>query len=80
MEPREMLRTLEAERARGLAAFERARTIEELDAAQTAVMGRRSPFSEVQRSLGGLDHEGWRRGRRGQRGAHSVAGPARRAT
>lgn len=55
-----MLRTLEAERARGLAAFERARTVEELDAAQTAVMGRRSPFSEVQRSLGGLDHEGRR--------------------
>jgi phenylalanyl-tRNA synthetase alpha chain len=55
-----MLRTLEAERARGLAAFDDARTLEELDAAQTSVLGRRAPFSEVQRSLGGLDHEGRR--------------------
>jgi phenylalanyl-tRNA synthetase alpha chain len=60
MEPQQMLRTLEAERARGLAAFADARTLEELDAAQTAVLGRRSPFSEIQRSLGGLGHEGRR--------------------
>jgi phenylalanyl-tRNA synthetase alpha chain len=60
MEPQEMLRALEAERVRGLAAFDDARTLEELDAAQTAVLGRRSPFSEIQRSLGGLDHDGRR--------------------
>jgi phenylalanyl-tRNA synthetase alpha chain len=60
MEPQEMLRTLEAERARGLEAFDSARSVEELEAAQTAVMGRRSTFSEIQRSLGSLDHEGRR--------------------
>jgi phenylalanyl-tRNA synthetase alpha chain len=60
MEPQEMLRTLEAERARGLAAIDDARTLEELDAARTSVLGRRAPFSEVQRSLGRLDHEGRR--------------------
>jgi phenylalanyl-tRNA synthetase alpha chain len=57
MEPREMMRTLEAERARGLAAFDAARTPEELEAAETSVLGRRSAFSDVQRSLGKLAHE-----------------------
>jgi phenylalanyl-tRNA synthetase alpha chain len=55
MEAAEMLRILEAERSRGLERFAAAVSVSQLDAAQVAVLGRRSPFSEVQRSLGTLD-------------------------
>ena len=51
------LATLEAERAQGLAAVAAASSIEELDAARSGVLGRRSRFTEVQRSLGSLPTE-----------------------
>ena len=49
-----MLRTLEAERVRGETLFRAAASLEELDAAQVESMGRRSRFSEIQKSLGSL--------------------------
>ena len=52
-----MLGALETERSRGLEAFGGATTVEELEAAQVAVIGRRSALAELQRSLGGLDEE-----------------------
>ena len=51
----EMLRSLERERERGLRAFSEAATMAELDAAQVAVLGRKAPFSEVQRAVGALE-------------------------
>jgi phenylalanyl-tRNA synthetase alpha chain len=60
MDAAEMLRTLEHERERGLQLFAAAGTPDELDRAQTAVLGRKAPFSEVQRVLGKLS-EGERR-------------------
>jgi phenylalanyl-tRNA synthetase alpha chain len=56
MDPAEMQRTLDAELARGLEAFATATTLEELDAAQVAILGRKAPFSQVQKGLGGLEH------------------------
>ena len=50
-----MRRTLETERARGGSLISEAATLEELEAAETSVLGRKAPFSEVQRSLGSLD-------------------------
>ncbi|MGZ8631510.1 MAG: phenylalanine--tRNA ligase subunit alpha [Actinomycetota bacterium] len=61
MDPDEMLRSLSAERDRGAAAFEGAATLDELEAAQVDVMGRKSPFSVIQKSLGGLDPDDRRR-------------------
>ena len=52
MDPEEMLRSLEVERDRGLGLIEAAATPEQLEAAQVEAMGRRSPFSAIQRSLG----------------------------
>src|SRR5947199_3061835 len=64
-DPESALRTLEAELARGLELFAEARTREELERAEIAVLGRKAPFSEVQRSLGELSREDRRRvGRR----------------
>jgi phenylalanyl-tRNA synthetase alpha chain len=60
MDPAEALRILDAELARGLDAFRQAASLEDLDRAETAVLGRKAPFSEVQRSLGELP-EGDRR-------------------
>jgi phenylalanyl-tRNA synthetase alpha chain len=54
MDPAEMHRMLDEELGRGLAAFAAASTVEELDAAQVAVLGRKAPFSQVQKSLGSL--------------------------
>jgi phenylalanyl-tRNA synthetase alpha chain len=51
----EMLRSLERERERGLRTFSEAATMAELDAAQVAVLGRKAPFSEVQRAVGALE-------------------------
>jgi phenylalanyl-tRNA synthetase alpha chain len=56
-----MLATIEAERTRGLGVITEASTLEELDAARVAVLGRKAPFSEVQKSLGSLGHEDRRR-------------------
>ncbi|TMK35981.1 MAG: phenylalanine--tRNA ligase subunit alpha [Actinobacteria bacterium] len=60
MEAAQMLRTLEAERARGRELFASAGSLEELEAANIAVLGRKSPLGEVQRALGALE-EGQRR-------------------
>jgi phenylalanyl-tRNA synthetase alpha chain len=57
LDPDQALRTLDGELARGKALVEAASTIDELDAAEVAVLGRKSPFSSVQRGLGSLpDH------------------------
>jgi phenylalanyl-tRNA synthetase alpha chain len=61
MEPQEALSTLEAERARGLSLIRDATTVDELDAARIAVLGRKAPFSEVQRSLGSFSSDDRRR-------------------
>ena len=50
-----MLEQLESELARGRAAFEAATTLEELEAAQISVLGRKAPFSQLQRGLGSLE-------------------------
>ena len=50
-----MLHTLEAERARGRELFASAASLEELEAANIAVLGRKSPLGEVQRALGALE-------------------------
>lgn len=54
MDPEEALSTLEAERERGFRAVAGATTLDELEAARVSFLGRRSRFSEVQRSLGSL--------------------------
>lgn len=54
MDPEEALSTLEAERERGFRAVAGATTLDELEAARVSSLGRRSRFSEVQRSLGSL--------------------------
>src|SRR5947209_18664870 len=51
MDPSEMLHTLETERARGRDLFASAASLEELDAANIAVLGRKSQLGEVQRAL-----------------------------
>jgi phenylalanyl-tRNA synthetase alpha chain len=60
MGPEEMRATLAAERARGLDLAASAGSLEDLEAARTSVMGRRSAFGELQRGLGSL-HEDQRR-------------------
>jgi phenylalanyl-tRNA synthetase alpha chain len=55
MEAAEALRTLERELARGLELVEQARSVADLESAEVAVLGRKAPFSGVQRSLGQLD-------------------------
>jgi phenylalanyl-tRNA synthetase alpha chain len=57
MDPDAMRRTVEAERQRGHELAAAASTVEELDAARTSVLGRKAPFSEVQRGLGALSEE-----------------------
>jgi phenylalanyl-tRNA synthetase alpha chain len=57
MDASEALRTLEEELERGLAALAAARTLDELERAHTASLGRKSRWSEVQRALGSLDPE-----------------------
>jgi phenylalanyl-tRNA synthetase alpha chain len=57
MGPVEMQRTLDEELARGIDAFASASTLEQLDDAQVAIMGRKAPFSQVQKGLGGLEPE-----------------------
>ena len=57
MDRAEALRALEEERERGAAAFAEAGDLEALEAARTAVMGRKSRFGELQRSLGSMAEE-----------------------
>jgi phenylalanyl-tRNA synthetase alpha chain len=55
MDPAAARGTLEAERARGLEAVASASSMEDLGRTRVALLGRKSPWSEVQRSLGSLD-------------------------
>ncbi len=55
MDPGEARRILEDERARGLEAIRGGATIEDLERAKVTFLGRRSPWSQVQRSLGELE-------------------------
>jgi phenylalanyl-tRNA synthetase alpha chain len=57
MDAEEMRRILEEERERGSRLAAEAPDLDALEAAQTAVLGRKTRFSEAQRSLGGLPHE-----------------------
>jgi len=57
MSPQEALRTLEQELARGLELIAAASTIEEMEAAEVAALGRKSRFSSVQRGLRSLSEE-----------------------
>ena len=57
MDAAELLGIFEAERDRGLALVAGAATLEDLEAAQVEVMGRKSAFSAAQKSLGGLSDE-----------------------
>jgi phenylalanyl-tRNA synthetase alpha chain len=57
MDPDAMRRTLDEERARGTSLAAEANSDAALDAAETAVLGRKAPFSQVQRSLGELGPE-----------------------
>jgi phenylalanyl-tRNA synthetase alpha chain len=55
MDPADARATLEAERARGLEAVASAVALEDLDGLRVAFLGRKAPWSEVQRSLGSFD-------------------------
>ncbi len=57
MDPEQARRILEEERDRGLRTIAEASSLEELERARIALLGRRSPWSEVQRSLGALPPE-----------------------
>ena len=57
MEPDVALHTLEQELERGRALIAEAGSLDELERARQAVLGRKAPFSEVQRSLGVLSEE-----------------------
>jgi phenylalanyl-tRNA synthetase alpha chain len=64
-DPDEALRTLDAELSRGTSLFGEAGSLEELDRAEVALMGRKAPFSQVRRSLGAFPEDARRRvGRR----------------
>src|SRR5205823_14446264 len=61
MDPAEALRILEEERRRGVDLVSRAGSIRDLEAARTSALGRRSAWSEVQRSLGSMSETDRRR-------------------
>jgi len=61
MDPNEALRVLHAEHDRGLAIISKAGSTEELESAKVSVLGRKSPFTEVQRSLGSFGPDDRRR-------------------
>src|SRR3954467_2920074 len=65
MDAPELLRALDEEYARGRAALAAATTLDELDAAQVTVLGRKSAFGQLQRALGTLP-DGDRRGAGGK--------------
>ena len=55
MDPADARRILEGERERGLAQIGAAATLDELEQWKVALLGRKAPWSEVQRSLGTVD-------------------------
>jgi phenylalanyl-tRNA synthetase alpha chain len=55
MDAQQMLRSLEHERERGLRAFSKASTMAELEAMLVSILGRKAPFSDVQRAVGSLE-------------------------
>jgi phenylalanyl-tRNA synthetase alpha chain len=55
MDAQQMLRSLEHERERGLRAFSEASTMAELEAMLVSILGRKAPFSDVQRAVGSLE-------------------------
>jgi phenylalanyl-tRNA synthetase alpha chain len=55
------LRTLEDELRRGLELIETASDLQQLEAAETTALGRRSPLASIQRALGGLSEDDRRR-------------------
>ena len=57
MNPQEARSALDAERERGLALFAQADDADALEAAQTAVLGRKAPFSAIQRALGAMGED-----------------------
>jgi phenylalanyl-tRNA synthetase alpha chain len=57
MNAEEAIRTLEEERATGLALIAGCETREDLERAEVAVLGRKAPVSRIQRSLGELSPE-----------------------
>jgi phenylalanyl-tRNA synthetase alpha chain len=61
MDAEELLRTFGSERDRGIARFAEASTLDELEAAQVEVLGRRSALAAAQKALGGLSEEERRR-------------------
>jgi phenylalanyl-tRNA synthetase alpha chain len=54
MSAKEMLDVLDRERERGFRAFSEAAALSDLETAQVTILGRKAPFSEVQRALGAL--------------------------
>jgi len=57
MDPEEMIRSFELERDRGVSRFGDAATLEELEDAQVATMGRKAQLSTLQKALGSLSPE-----------------------
>ncbi|HET7236485.1 MAG TPA: phenylalanine--tRNA ligase subunit alpha [Actinomycetota bacterium] len=57
MDPTEATRILDEELARGLERFAAAADVDQLEAEKVAVLGRKAPLSEVQRSLGSLPED-----------------------
>jgi phenylalanyl-tRNA synthetase alpha chain len=57
MDPQEALRILDEERARGLTMIGEAGSADELEAAKVTVLGRKSRYAQVQRSLGSFPDE-----------------------
>jgi phenylalanyl-tRNA synthetase alpha chain len=57
MDPAEMLRTIERERARGARAIADASDLDALEGTKVSILGRKSPLAEVQRALGTLPPE-----------------------
>ena len=55
MDAAEMLESLDAELDRGRSLFAEADTVDALDAAQVAVLGRKARFSQIQKSVGSLE-------------------------
>jgi phenylalanyl-tRNA synthetase alpha chain len=65
MDPNEARSIADAELERGLGSFAAAGSIDELEAAKTAILGRKSRLSDVQRSIGSVSRE--ERGELGKR-------------
>jgi phenylalanyl-tRNA synthetase alpha chain len=57
MDPGEARRILDGERERGLELIAAAGSLDELERVKVSLLGRRSPWSEVQRSLGAIEPE-----------------------